>query len=131
MDLNDIRNGAADHDRGKWFNLSDPVTGDPTGIRLKIAGPDSQAQRRAELDMADRLAEMAGPDGRISAANRETARLETLASCVLAWELKEDGEALQFNSANVLRFLRMAKWVEQQVDYYAGNHAAFAEGQDQ
>ena len=128
MDLSEIRSGVADHDKGRWFNLSDPVTGEPTGIRLKIVGPDSYVQRRAELDMTDRLAEMAGPDGRISARDRETARLETLAACVLGWSVLEDGQPVSFNTANVLRFLRLARWVEQQVDFFAGDRAAFRDG---
>ena len=128
MDLNDIRAGVADHDKGRWFTLQDPVSGEPTGIRLKISGPDSATQRRAELEMTDRLAEMAGPDGRISARDRETARLETLAACVLGWSVLEDGQPVPFNTANVLRLLRMAKWVEIQIDNFAGDRAAFRDG---
>lgn len=125
MDLNDIRSAVADHEKGKWFELLDPVTGEPTGLRLRIAGPDSQTQRRAALEMTDRLAEMAGPDGRVSSHDREAARLETLAACVLDWEVSEGGEPLPFNTANVLRFLRLARWIEHQTDSFAGDRAAY------
>ena len=58
MQLNDILSNAEDQDRGRWFDLADPVTGEPTGIRLRIAGPDSATQARARLKLADELAEL-------------------------------------------------------------------------
>lgn len=128
MDLSDIRSAAADHERGKWHELVDPVTAAPTGLRVRVAGPDSDTQRRAELAMSDRLAELADSTGRVSARDRETVRLECLASCVLDWDVKEGGEPVPFNTANVLRFLRLARWIEQQVDAFAGDRAAYIEG---
>lgn len=109
MDLNDIKANAADQDKGHWFDLVDPVEGRPTGIRLRIAGPDSATQRRAELALVDELAELADAEGRVSTESREKARLNCLARCVLDWELTEDGEPLPFNQANVLRLLGSAR----------------------
>lgn len=39
MELNDILANVADQDRGKEFELADPVTGTPTGIRFRVAVP--------------------------------------------------------------------------------------------
>lgn len=119
MDLSDIQANVADQDRGRWFELRDPVTGAATGMRFLIAGPDSATQRRAELQMADDLAEMAGPDGRVTAEHRETIRLNALARCVLGWEISENGEPVPFGHKAVLRVLSMAKWVHAQVDSFA------------
>ena len=124
MGLSDIMSFSADQDRGRWFELHDPVEGTPTGIRLRIAGPDSATQRRAELAMVDELAEMAGAQGHVSAEHRQAARLNFLAACVLDWELREDGEPVPFTHANVLRLLRAGRWVEQQVDGFAGDRTA-------
>ena len=79
MQLNDVLNSAADQERGAWLDLLDPVTWQPTGIKLRIAGPDSATARRARLKMADDLAELAGPDGRVTAEHRETCRKTCLA----------------------------------------------------
>lgn len=127
MQLNDILAFTADQDRGRWFDLADPITGKPTGIRLRIAGPDSDTQSRAHLHLADALADVAGEDGRVSAEARERARIDTLARCVLGWEIKEDGQDIPFNHANVMRFLKAAKWVQAQVDSWAADRAAFRE----
>lgn len=125
MQLNDIEAEAQDHDRGREFELLDPVTGKPTGITLRIAGPDSATQARARLQMVDELAAGADDEGRVNAAAREKARLNTLARCVLGWDIKEDGEPVPFNHANVVRLLRAALWVQAQVDAFASDRAAF------
>ena len=95
-------------------------------MRFRVAGPDSQTQRRAELHLADHLAEIADENGRVSAEPREKARIAALAACVLDWEVEQDGEALPFNTANVIRVLRAAKWIETQVDGFASNRTPIA-----
>lgn len=125
MQLNDIEAEAQDQDRGRDFPLLDPVTGKATGITLRIAGPDSATQARARLQMVDDLAEAADDEGRVSAAAREKARLNSLARCVLGWDVKEDGQSVPFTHANVLRLLRAATWVQAQVDGFASDRAAF------
>lgn len=125
MDLRDIAQNVDDQDRGAWHELLDPVDGTSTGLRFRIAGPDSATQHRAQLKLADELAELAGPDGRTSAENREAARLRCLAACVLDWEIKEDGEALPFKTANLIRVLKLASWIHAQVDSFAADRAAF------
>ncbi|WP_313349918.1 hypothetical protein, partial [Paracoccus sp. (in: a-proteobacteria)] len=116
---------AQDQDRGRDFELVDPVTGQPTGIKLRIAGPDSATQARARLQMVDDLADAADGEGKVSAADRERVRLNTLARCVLGWEISENGEPVPFNHASVVRFLKAALWVQQQVDSFASDRAAF------
>lgn len=125
MQLNDILADAQDQDRGRDFELADPVTGKPVGITLRIAGPDSSTQARARLQMVDDRADAADAYGRVSAADGEKARLNSLAACVLGWDIKEDGQPVPFNHANVVRLLRSAMWVQQQVDAFASDRAAF------
>lgn len=128
MQMNDIMADAQDQDRGRDFDLLDPVTGKATGITLRIAGPDSATQARARLAMVDALAEAADVDGRVSATDRERIRLETLARCVLGWTIEEEGQPVPFNQGNVVRLLRAALWVQQQVDGFASSRAAFRGG---
>lgn len=123
MDLQDILANVADQDKGKEFELADPVTGKPTGIRLWIVGPDSEAAHRARLALSDELADMADHEGRVSAENREKARLNCLAAHVLRWEIEEEGKPVPFNTANLLRLLKV-HWVQEQVDAFAADRAA-------
>lgn len=125
MELNDIRDFSADQERGQWFELADPVTGKATSLRLKVAGPDSEVQNRARLKLADDLADVADAEGRVSAEARERARIDSLARCVLAWEVTEEGKPVPFNHSNIVRLLRAAAWVQAQVDSFASDRAAF------
>ncbi|CZT34624.1 hypothetical protein [Rhizobium sp. 9140] len=128
MDLSDIRANISDQDKGRWLTIADPWTGQPTGIKFRVAGPDSDTQHRARIAMMDRLTELAEPDGTLSAANRESARLECLAACVLEVTAEEDGQALPSTTQTILRLLRAGTWIQQQVDAFAGNRAFFRSG---
>ena len=71
MRLEDVLSIKAEADRGRWFTLLHPVTGEDTGLALQIAGPDSDRQARAQAQMVDDLAEVADPQtGRVSGADR-------------------------------------------------------------
>mgnify|MGYP007095983366 FL=1 len=124
MDLSDILNNIADQDRGREFELADPVTGRSTSIKLWIVGPDSETAHRARLALVDELADMADHEGRVSAEQRNKARLHCLAAHVLRWEIEEDGRPVPFNTANLHRLLRI-QWIEQQVDAFAGDRRNF------
>lgn len=125
MQIDDIIARSADQERGHWFDISDPVTGVNTGIRIKLAGPDSETQNRARLRLAEDLAEVASADGWVSPEARERARITSLARCVLAWEITEDGEPVVFSHASVVRLLKAAHWVQVQVDVYASDRSVY------
>lgn len=126
MTLDDILSNVADQDRGRDLVITDPWTGEPTGIRFRIAGPDSNIQRRARIEMMDELAEAAGPDGTVSAEARETARLNCLAKSVITMEIEEDGKPVPMSHKHVLRVLRAGTWLQAQVDDFAGDRRHFA-----
>lgn len=126
MDLSDILANIADQDKGRECGLLDPVTGEATGIKLWIVGPDSKTAHDARIAMSDELMERARPDGTVSAEDRERARIHSLARLVLRWEISEGGKALPFNQKNLLRLLAVS-WVEAQIDAFASNRANFRE----
>ncbi|WP_102960223.1 hypothetical protein [Mangrovicella endophytica] len=123
MTLDEVLANIADQDRGREFELVDPVTGQPTGIKLWIVGPDSDTATRSRIALYDELAEVADADGRVGAENREKANLNSLARHVLRWEISEAGEPVPFTTQNLLRLLRV-NWVRQQVDGFASDRAA-------
>jgi hypothetical protein len=125
MQMSDILGNATDQDKGRELELADPFTGEPTGLRLWVVGPDSDTAHRARIALADELADMAGPDGMVTAEHREKARLNALAKHVLRWDVTEDGKPVPFSTTNLLKLLRV-HWVQEQVDAFAGdrrNHA--------
>lgn len=124
-DLSDILANVADQDRGRELAILNPWTGEKTGIFFRVAGPDSEVQRRARLAMMDELAEAARPDGTVSAEAREAARLSCLAKCVLLMEIVEDGKPMAMAHKNVLRVLGAGQWIQTQVDAFAGDRKNF------
>lgn len=124
MDLNDIISDVADQDRGSELELRNPVTGEATGIKLRIAGPDSQTQRRARLYMQDGLIE-AGQS--IDASGREKIALRMLAACVLSWEIQQDGQPLPLTTRAAIQLLEIS-WVREQVDAFAADRSQYLQG---
>lgn len=127
MDLSDILSNIADQDRGRECELHDPVTGELTGIKLWIVGPDSKTAHDARIAMADELMDRARPDGTVSAEDRDRARIGFLARLVQRWDIVEGGDALPFNHRNVVRVLSAGSWIQAQVDTFASDRSAFRE----
>lgn len=126
MQLNDVLDNAADQNKGLNLDLVNPFTGEKTGMTFRIVGPDSATARRARLELADELAEVADTDGVVKAEDRERARLNCLAKLVIDWTVNEDDDKpVPFNTRNVLILLRVL-WVHEQVDSFAGDRRNFA-----
>ncbi|OCJ38040.1 hypothetical protein [Agrobacterium tumefaciens] len=125
MTLDEIHSNLADQDRGRWLDIIDPWQGEKVGLRLLIAGPDSQTQNKSRIEMMDELASAADVDGRASFEAREKARINSLARCVLGWEIApEFGLDAKFGHAAVVKILRVS-WIQQQADAFAGDRAHF------
>ncbi|MBO9108692.1 hypothetical protein J5288_08250 [Agrobacterium sp. S2/73] len=128
MTLEEISANLVDQDRGRWLELADPWEGKPIGVRLLIAGPDSETQHKARVAMMDDMAAAADIDGKVSFQAREKARLSCLARCVLNWDVAADfGLDARFGHAAVLKLLAI-NWIEQQTDAFAGDRANFRSG---
>lgn len=126
MTLDEVLSNVADQDRGRELVIVDPWTGEPAGIRFRIAGPDSETQRRARIEMMDELAEGADAEGKVSSERREAARLNCLAKCVMLMEIEEGGTPVPTAHKHILRVLRAGTWIETQVDEFAGNRRNFS-----
>ncbi|MDP9559759.1 UNVERIFIED_ORG: hypothetical protein J2740_000929 [Rhizobium nepotum] len=125
MKYDDLSANLADQERGRWLDIVDPWDGKPLGLRLLVAGPDSDTQRKARVEMADKLAEAADVDGKVSFETREKLRIYCLARCVLGWDLAASfGLEAQFGQVGVIKLLRFA-WLEQQLDTFAGDRSKF------
>ncbi|WP_428428228.1 hypothetical protein [Pararhizobium sp.] len=127
MRLDDVFSTVEDCDRGAELELLHPVTNVPTGLKMTLAGPDSETQRRARLTMLDRIGELAMADGRVSAEHREAESIAMLARCVLRWDIAQDGQPLPLTHDNAVRLLSVS-WVREQADAFAGTRANFIKG---
>ena len=125
MTLDEIKSNLVDQDKGRWFQVVDPWDGKPVGLGLLIAGPDSETQNKARIQMMDELAEAADATGKVSYEGREKARVNCLARCVIGWDIAaEFGLDAKFGHAAVVKLLQVA-WIQHQVDAFAADRAHF------
>ncbi|MCI9865057.1 hypothetical protein RHIZ_03760 [Rhizobium skierniewicense] len=125
MTLDAILSNLIDQEKGQRLELVEPWEGTPIGVRLLIAGPDSQTQHKARIGMMDELSNAADSDGKVSFEAREKARLACLARCVQNWDVAADfGLDARFGHAAMLKLLAVA-WIEQQTDAFAGDRSKF------
>jgi hypothetical protein len=125
MDFDDLVSFAEEQERGAWLDVPDPMTGEPSGMRFLVCGPDSPTQKRAKMQHMDDLVAMAGPDGICSAENREAARRAMLARCVKDFDVTKGGAKLAFDHKMMVRILETSSWVDLCIDRFADDRAAY------
>ena len=118
---------AEDQDRGKWFQLMHPVTGAAVGISVLVTGPDSRKAAEVAALMVDDLAEAADELGRVRGAARADIHRRALARRVLDWKAEEEGKAVPFSHAALLRLMAVG-WVQSQVDTFCAARAPWFGG---
>ena len=124
MQLEAIFANARDQDRGREVEIVNPFDGTPTRLKFTVVGPDSETAHRARLALADELASLTDGDGRVSAENKDKARVHCLGRHVIGWTAEEDGKRVPFTSENVERVLRVG-WIAMQVDAFASDRRNF------
>lgn len=125
----DILAQAEDQDRGRWFPLLHPVTGAPVGVSLLVTGPDSRKSAEVAALMVDDLAEAADDLGRVRGAARADIHRRALARRVLDWKAEEEGKAVPFSHAALLRLL-VVGWVNSQLDTFCAARSPWFGGDD-
>ncbi|HVV43172.1 MAG TPA: hypothetical protein VHC94_19150 [Nitrobacter sp.] len=120
-DLSALDDLVAGQDRGADLAIKHPVTGEPIGT-LTIAGPDSDTQRRARLQMQDELYAF---KGRPPAAEYDRMDIDRLARCVVSWRLKRAEQDVPFTFAAVVKLLREQPSVREQVERFSQDRAPY------
>lgn len=115
-DLSALDDLVAGQDRGAPLILKHPVTYEPMGVTLIVAGPDSDTARRARLKMQD---EHFAFKGRPSADEFDRMDVDRLARLVVSWTATRDGVAVPFTHTNVVKLLRDNQHVREQVETFS------------
>ena len=111
-------------DEGIDVEINDPG-GRPTGIVIKVSGPDSERQRKAVQKLQDERLESddVKPLNSEQIAHRQ---LRGLAMSVMSWnKFKIDGEVLSYSEANAVKLFNRYPWIREQVEAKAGRRQAF------
>lgn len=125
MQLNDLSRLADEQDAGHSFELRDPVQGEPLGIRLTIAGPDSKIANKARAEVERSIAHHTRKGGEVPPRERQRIMDDFLAAVTLGWDAKEDGQDVPFSRESFQRLLDAGQWVRGQVDLFAGDRSPY------
>lgn len=109
---------------GLAVDILDPA-GEPTGIIITVAGPDSERYKAAEQKQIDKRLKRrsAAP---MNAAEIAQASLEGLADCVISWSpVTLDGADLPMTAENAVKLFTRFPWIREQVNAKAGDRTSF------
>lgn len=116
---------------GAVLEVLHPTEGTPLGIRITLAGADSDIYRSTLRKSLDRKRgnrpgqAMAAPTS-LSLGEWEESLVNLLATCTLAWEgVVVDGEALPCNLANARAVYTRFYWIREQVNAFVEDRANF------
>lgn len=108
--------------------IEHPVSGDPLGITIRVAGPDSQRQRKAYRRMLD--ARMRSGKRRIEPEEAEGETLLYLARTLIGWTFSSgvtiDGEVPEFSVDAAVSLFRRFPFIREQIDAAAASRAGFS-----
>ena len=108
--------------------ICNPNSGEPLGVKITLASPDSGKYRTASLAIQNRQLQysMKNRGRSISAERLEENALELLIEATLDWEgLVEDGRELACTPENVRRVYQNMPFIREQVDEFLGDRRNF------
>lgn len=122
------RDVAAKAEEGAELEVLDPVTGEPVGVYITLAGADSSLHRKATATITKRR--LNGQKGfrakGFDPEKVEAESIEILAACTLSWKgVVVDGAALPCSRDNAIKMYTRFPWLREQVEQFIGDRSAY------
>lgn len=109
---------------GEWLELEHPVTGEPLGIKIKLAGVDSDIYKKQLRKLQDRRLRKGLRT--ITAEEFEEEQLQLLVACTLDWKgMIYEGKELEPTKENIRMIYEKFGWIREQVDNFIGDRRNF------
>lgn len=127
FDLSNLDTGAA-AETGAALEILHPVENTPLGIKITLAGADSDIYRQTINKSVNKRVQRMKPGQSIpfTAEEQEENGLNLLAVCTLSWEgVVVDGQELPCSKENAKSLYRRFPWIREQVDTFIGDRANF------
>lgn len=113
---------------GAILEVLHPVENTPLGIKITLAGADSDIFRQFTNKTGNKRMQRMKPNQfrPPSAEEQEEAGLGLLAACTLAWEgVVVDGQEMPCSKDNAKALYRRFPWIREQVDTFIGDRGNF------
>jgi hypothetical protein len=113
---------------GAVLEVMHPTDNTPLGIKITLAGADSDVYRKTVNKSVNKRVQRMKPGQSLpfTAEEQEENGLALLAACTLAWDgVVVDGEALPCSKENAKELYRRFPWLREQVDMFIGDRSNF------
>ena len=113
---------------GAVLEVLHPAENTPLGIKITLAGADSDIYRKTVNKNINKRVQRMKPGQSLpfTAEEQEESGLNLLAICTLAWEgVVVEGEALPCTKENAKMIYQRFPWIKEQVDFFIGDRANF------
>lgn len=128
MNLDDYEALAKAQGEGLVIELADPLTGEPTGATITMAGPDTKAARIAQMKAVRHVLAKADK-AELSEDDEQEIKLRTAAGAVLSWDGIRKGDTdLPCTFENALMLFSRFPWWLTQCDRKASDRRNFIKG---
>lgn len=122
------RDVAAKAEEGAELEVLDPVTGEPVGVYITLAGADSAVHRKAATNVSKRRL-----NGQKGFRNRgwdpekmQEESIEILATCTLSWKgVLVDGAPLPCSRDNAIKMYTRFPWLREQVEAFISDRSEY------
>ena len=110
-----------------WLTINHPRTGEPTSMRIKVAGPDSETYKSIDRRVSNkRLNAIRKAKNGLTVEQLTAFDFEMIIGITLDWEkISWSGEPLPFSQDNAKMIYTEFPFIRDQVNEFAGDRANF------
>ena len=122
------RDVAAKAEVGAELEVLDPVTNEPVGVYITLAGADSVVHRKAVANISKRRFnnQKGFRNKGFDPEKMEAESIEILAVCTLSWKgVTVDGDPLPCSRDNAIKMYTRFPWLREQVEQFIGDRSAY------
>lgn len=124
FDLSSFNDLASAQEKGTEVQITHPGSGEPLGIVMMVAGPDSKRQKAATALIIAERAELRLR--KITGARLEEEGNRIAAASIISWTgVMEGGKELEYSPSVALGLLTRYPFIREQISSYSGDRANF------
>lgn len=124
FDLNSLGDLTAAQEVGTEVAILHPGSGEPLGITMMVAGPDSKRQKAAQSLIIGERTEMRMR--KITAARLEDEAIRIAAASIISWNgVVEGGKEVEYSPSVALGLLTRYPFIREQITAYSSDRANF------
>ena len=124
FDLASLGDMASSQEQGTEIEITHPGTGEPLGISMRVAGPDSKRQKAATALIIAERTEMR--IRKITAARLEDEAIRIAAASIISWSgVVENGKAVEYSPSVALGLLTKYPFIREQIQAHSSDRANF------